>query len=124
MGKRLLAAKSVRQFDRQCDQGMRPGRTYRRAKRIYRQAIQSALWIKYEINFYSRNYLMGSNVLYLFILALILVALCMPGIWLMSKYTASDLFDKADNQLSKQALFIMLVIQTIMNVILSVTAGF
>lgn len=58
-----------------------------------------------------------------FILALILVALCMPGIWLMSKYTASDLFDKPDNQLSKRTLFLMMVLQTIVIVGLSAAAG-
>lgn len=58
-----------------------------------------------------------------YILALILIALCMPGIWLMSRYTASDLFDKPDNQLSKRTLFIMLTLQTIVIVSLSVVSG-
>ncbi|XID94966.1 hypothetical protein ACF3MZ_10805 [Paenibacillaceae bacterium WGS1546] len=58
-----------------------------------------------------------------YIVALILIALCMPGIWLMSQYTAGDLFDKPDNQLSKQTLFIMLALQTIVIVSLSVASG-
>ncbi|GIN62587.1 membrane protein [Robertmurraya siralis] len=61
--------------------------------------------------------------MYHFNLALILIVLCIPGIWLMSKHTASDLFNKPDNQLSKQTLFNIMVLQTIVIVILSVAAG-
>lgn len=57
------------------------------------------------------------------IIALILITLCMPGIWLMSRYTAVDLFKKEDNRLSKQTLFVILIIQTILIVALSVAAG-
>jgi len=57
------------------------------------------------------------------LLALMLVSLCIPGIWLMSKFTASDLFDNSDNKISKQSLFIFMALQTIVIVSLAVAAG-
>ncbi|QTH40672.1 CPBP family intramembrane metalloprotease [Cohnella sp. LGH] len=57
------------------------------------------------------------------ILALILVAICMPGVWLMSKHAATNLVDKPDNRLPKQSLFIVMFLQTIIIVNLAVSAG-
>jgi hypothetical protein len=58
-----------------------------------------------------------------FIVAMLLIIICLPGIWLMSNYTAVDLFAKPDNRLSQKSLFFILFIQTTTIVALSVAAG-
>lgn len=57
------------------------------------------------------------------LLALILVALCIPGVWLMSRFTARELGDRSDAQVSKQTLFTLTFLQTIVIVSLAVAAG-
>ncbi|OMF99013.1 hypothetical protein BK146_10140 [Paenibacillus sp. FSL R7-0333] len=58
-----------------------------------------------------------------FLLALILISLCLPGIWLMSQFTTNDLVDKPDNRLSRHTLFILIALQTLVIVSLAATAG-
>jgi hypothetical protein len=61
--------------------------------------------------------------MYHFILAAVLILICLPGIWLMSNYTAIDMFNKPDNRLTQKSLFFIFFLQTTVIVALSVAAG-
>ncbi|MEK8127637.1 CPBP family intramembrane glutamic endopeptidase [Paenibacillus filicis] len=54
---------------------------------------------------------------------LVITGLCLPGIWLMTRYTVSDLAAKPDNHLSERTLGIVVSAQTILVVAIAAAAG-
>lgn len=58
-----------------------------------------------------------------FYLFLIIIGLCIPGICLMSNHTVKSISAKPDNKMSKQSLYIMIAVQTLVIVAISAAAG-
>jgi len=58
-----------------------------------------------------------------FMLCVLTVGICIPGIWLMSDYSANVLSAKPDNELSRRALFVASAAQTLIVVALCAAAG-
>ena len=54
---------------------------------------------------------------------LMLVAACIPGIWLINRFAVDDLFEKPDNRLSKRVLWWVLAGQTFAIVAVCAAAG-
>ncbi|WP_176444893.1 CPBP family intramembrane glutamic endopeptidase [Paenibacillus herberti] len=52
-----------------------------------------------------------------------LIAACVPGIWLISRFSVNDLFKMPENKLSKRALLVLLTGQTIAIVAVCAAAG-
>ncbi|RXZ78858.1 CPBP family intramembrane metalloprotease [Paenibacillaceae bacterium] len=58
-----------------------------------------------------------------FCLWMILIVICVPGVWLITHHSVNELHDRADNNLSRRALMLLLIGQTLVIVALSAAAG-